>query len=199
PRFEGVTVEQGQLCPYLGLKHNRAIRFASPTPEHRCYIAGDPQEIPVDQSSYCLSSNHVHCPLYTGELIPSTAVALPVPARGLRGWVKGLSPRDRAIYAALLGMLVVILVIYAIGAYLFLSGPNGGEVANLTPSLTPTSAPTTSPTKLSTSIPTATAIVLPSITATPAPTSSALPSPSPAATSSATALPTSAPSDTPAP
>lgn len=38
-------VEPSGHCPYLGLKQNQAIRFASPTPEHRCYAAGQAQEI----------------------------------------------------------------------------------------------------------------------------------------------------------
>ncbi|MFS8839532.1 hypothetical protein, partial [Synechococcus sp. R6-5] len=97
-------------CPYLGLKQNRAIRFSSPTPEHRCYVGGEPVEIPVDQSTFCLSRNHVQCPLYMGLTIPSTpatispAGAATVAPGSLRGWLGTLSPRDRAIYALMLGM-----------------------------------------------------------------------------------------------
>lgn len=117
-------VEQTGHCPYLGLKQNRAIRFASPTPEHRCYVSGEPLEIPVDQSSYCLSQGHVHCPLYMGLSLPTisdpteqvvtTSPAPGAPLGGLRGWVASLSPRDRAIYAGMLSMLVVIIGIYVI-------------------------------------------------------------------------------------
>src|SRR3954447_16192930 len=97
-------------CPYLGLKQNRAIRFASPTPEHRCFVSGEPLEIPVDQASYCLSQGHVHCPLYMGLTVSTTNDALtPIggiataggaliaPTAGMRGWLGTLSPRDRAI------------------------------------------------------------------------------------------------------
>ncbi len=55
-------------CPYIGLKQNRAIRFSTPIAEHRCYINGEATEIPVDQSSYCLSQFHTQCPLYMGSL-----------------------------------------------------------------------------------------------------------------------------------
>ncbi len=112
-------------CPYLGLKQNRAIRFASPTPEHRCYISGDPLEIPVDQASHCLSSNHVRCPLYTGLIPPTTNAGVVAPAviaapqaaapSGLRGWFRSLAPRDQAVYALMLAILAGI-----IGIYLFL-------------------------------------------------------------------------------
>ncbi|MFM2032896.1 MAG: hypothetical protein RLZZ297_1661 [Chloroflexota bacterium] len=55
-------------CPYIGLKQNRAIRFSTPTAEHRCYISGDAMDIPVDQASYCLTQFHTQCPLYMGSL-----------------------------------------------------------------------------------------------------------------------------------
>lgn len=163
-------------CPYLGLKQNRAIRFASPTSEHRCYISGDGLEIPVEQSSYCLSQNHVRCPLYTGLMLPTTSEAratpLPIPvaaapSAGLRGWYGGLSPRDRAVYAAMLAMLAVIVAIYLIAGYQ--SFFDGGETADATaapPAATtpqptagqqataPTAIPPT-PTDLPTSVPTA--------------------------------------------
>src|SRR6476619_6011202 len=105
-------------CPYLGLKQNRAIRFASPTPEHRCFVSGEPLEIPVDQASYCLAQGHVHCPLYMGLTVPTTSDTLPL-IRGTaaaggalvasscatRAWLGTLSPRDRAIYAIMISML----------------------------------------------------------------------------------------------
>ncbi|HJZ49603.1 MAG TPA: GerMN domain-containing protein [Roseiflexaceae bacterium] len=112
-------------CPYLGLKQNRAIRFASPTPEHRCFVSGEPLEIPVDQASYCLSQGHVHCPLYMGLTLPTTSDAptligglppsggaLVAPSGGVRGWLGTLSPRDRAIYAIMISMLAIIVAIY---------------------------------------------------------------------------------------
>lgn len=55
-------------CPFIGLKQNRAIRFSTPTAEHRCYINGEATEVPVDQASYCLSPFHTQCPLYMGSL-----------------------------------------------------------------------------------------------------------------------------------
>src|SRR6187401_1880168 len=113
-------VEPTGHCPYLGLKQNRAIRFASPTPEHRCFVSGEPLEIPVDQSSYCLSQGHVHCPLYMGLTVPTTSDAIPTlvggalvaPAGGMRGWLHSLSPRDRAIYTIMIAMLAIIVAIY---------------------------------------------------------------------------------------
>jgi len=127
-------------CPYLGLKQNRAIRFASPTPEHRCFVSGEPLEIPVDQSSYCLAQGHIHCPLYMGLTVPTTgdvpmliggiatASALVAPASGIRGWLGTLSPRDRAIYAIMISMLVIIVAIYLFVGLQTLFRPNGSLI-----------------------------------------------------------------------
>lgn len=169
-------------CPYLGLKQNRAIRFSSPTPEHRCYVGGEPVEIPVDQSAFCLSRNHVQCPLYMGLTLPSipatisaSSVTATAPG-GLRGWLRTLSPRDRAIYALMLGMLALIVLVYAIAGWQALSGSG---------SVTEAPSPTTAP-PLETATATALPQPSPSATATPLP-------PTP------TALPTSTPSPQPTP
>ena len=128
-------------CPYLGLKQNRAIRFASPTPEHRCFVSGEPLEIPVDQASYCLAQGHVHCPLYMGLTVPTTSDAptpiggiataggaLVAPTGGMRGWLGTLSPRDRAIYAIMISMLVIIVAIYLFVGLQTLFRPNGSII-----------------------------------------------------------------------
>ena len=69
-------------CPYIGLKQNRAIRFSTPIAEHRCYINGEATEIPVDQSSYCLSQFQTQGPLYMGS------VASPKKADDIQSLVK---------------------------------------------------------------------------------------------------------------
>jgi hypothetical protein len=213
-------VEQTGHCPYLGLKQNQAIRFASPTPEHRCYAAGQAQEIPGYepnyQSVYCLSANHVKCPLYTGRGLPSTPtppVTAPrlepalAQAGGLRGWLSGLPLRDRAIYALLLSLLALIFVIYAVaGVGLLSTGSifgngtppiaspeptsDGGLLPGGTPS--PTPSPTPEPVTATTE-PTdepATATSRPTATPRPSPRPTRTISPTPRATSTETALPT---------
>ncbi|MGC9038398.1 MAG: GerMN domain-containing protein, partial [Roseiflexus sp.] len=157
-------------------------RFSSPTPEHRCYVSGEPVDIPVDQSAFCLSRNHVQCPLYMGLTLPSipatvsSSGATTTAPGGLRGWLRTLSPRDRAIYALMLGMLALIVLVYAIAGWQALTG----------------TAPVTGAPSPITVAPPETA------TATPAP----LPSPSATATPpppTPTALPTSTPSPQPNP
>ena len=168
-------VEPTGHCPYLGLKQNRAIRFASPTPEHRCYVSGEPLDIPVDQANYCLSQGHVHCPLYMGLSLPTTTEAAPAVAAGaavetpggLGGWYASLSPRDRAVYAAMLGMLALIIAIYLFAGLRALFGGTGsiGE------------RPTSQPAPTSTQLVVAVATTAPTVATPPTPTD--LPPPTP--------------------
>lgn len=169
-------VEPTGHCPYLGLKQNRAIRFASPTPEHRCYVSGEPIEIPVDQSSYCLSQGHVHCPLYMGLSMPTTSDTTTrvegmaaVSAGGLRGWLSTLSPRDRAIYASMLGMLALIVAIYLFAGLQTIFGRTSGVSATTATPAPATLAPTEVPTAPPTAIP-PTPTNLPTSTPSPRPT-----------------------------
>jgi len=66
----------------------------------------------------------VHCPLYTGEELPSTNAAVipaPLPQGGLRGWLGGLSARDRRIYGVLVGLLLLIIAAYIASAFFLFS------------------------------------------------------------------------------
>ncbi|MBC8077645.1 MAG: hypothetical protein H7Y32_16335, partial [Chloroflexales bacterium] len=174
-------IEPSGHCPYLGLKQNRAIRFASPTPEHRCYVTGDPQEIPVDQATRCLSSGHVQCPLYMGlpapTTLPPTLVPLPLPRQGLLGWLGGLSPRDRIIYGALLALLVAIMGIYALAGAQLLSSALGQDLppSALPAPLATTAAPSVTLAPLVTRTIAATATI--ASTATLEPTGTDIPTP----------------------
>jgi spore germination protein GerM len=195
-------VEPTGHCPYLGLKQNRAIRFASPTPEHRCYVSGEPLDIPVDQAKYCLSQGHIHCPLYMGLSLPTTndtaaveASAAAAPSGGLRGWYASLSPRDRAIYAAMLGMLALIIAIYLFaGLRAFFSG-NGASVGER-----PTNLPAPTSTQLVAAVATAAATAPALPTPTELPTSTHAPQPTDIPpTDVLIPPPTSAPTSPPAP
>jgi len=63
-----------------------------------------------------------------GLTIPSTpatispAGAATIAPGGLRGWLGTLSPRDRAIYALMLGMLAIIILVYAVAGWQALTG-----------------------------------------------------------------------------
>ncbi|HSH83023.1 MAG TPA: hypothetical protein VLA19_31205 [Herpetosiphonaceae bacterium] len=182
-------------CPFLGLRQNRAIRFAAPTPEHRCFRSGAPVEIPVDQRGYCLSPNHRTCPLYTGQWDASVqsgaaALALPRAVAGGRGALTGMAPRDRAFYFALVTLFALIVGVWLAVGYLLMRGRNDAgpsvplaaeTITALVPTATTTNTPTAEPSP--TRRPTVTAVP----TATNTPTASATPSP------------TTQPTDTPRP
>lgn len=211
-------------CPYVGLKQNRAIRFAAPTPEHRCYVTGEPIEIPVDQAQFCLSPGHIHCPLYTGSGLATMDTvgavddyAATAPPAGMSGWISTLSPRDRAIYMLMLGLLALIALVAIVAGLRVLAPASGGSAGQPTrvPSTEPTpvgiaGAATAMPTAVlptPTDLPTSTPRVLPTETATQAmifpptqqPASATAPGVSAPATSvPASSVPTSAPSATPA-
>ncbi len=181
-------VEPSGHCPYLGLKQNQAIRFASPTPEHRCYAAGQAQEIPQFESDYqaryCLSANHVRCPLYMGMPVPTTSASPPAltsapavaaPTSELRSWLDDLSARDRFIYSSLLGVLVIALIGYALGGVAFVgsllnSAPAAPTLPIIDATETVTFASPTAPTQAATATPTASATPAPSPTVMPSPT-----------------------------
>ncbi len=181
-------------CPFLGLKQNRAIRFSSPTSEHRCYISGEPLEIPVDQPTYCLSRGHTQCPLYMGLTPPTTnlssteVVAVPASqAAGVGGWFASLSSRDRIIYALMLALLAGIVALYVIAGLQSIAPPAGAA-----PTIAPTAAaprPTEAAAPASAGTDAATATTAAQTDVPPSPT----PLPTSQPTLAPSALPTSAP------
>ncbi|KAB8140423.1 GerMN domain-containing protein [Chloroflexia bacterium SDU3-3] len=212
-------MEPSGHCPYLGLKQNRAIRFASPTTEHRCYVSGEPIDIPVNQASFCLAAGHVHCPLYTGSMLPTTQDVPAPPAEppaqaegGMRSWLATLAPRDRAIYTL---MLVMLGLIGVISLTLGLRAIWGKGQASAAPTASPqlaTLVPTDSTAHASVTVLPATPTVLPTTLPTSTPTLAATAQPTmgnvmfpptqpaePAPTQATSAAPSAAPSSTSAP
>jgi hypothetical protein len=62
-----------QVCPHLGLSSDAAQTDSAPNPDHRCYNQTLPSmpEL-VHQSSCCLTSNFVRCPLYSAKAQATT-------------------------------------------------------------------------------------------------------------------------------
>lgn len=176
--------ERKPHCPYVGLRQNRAVRFSTPSAEHRCHVSGEAMQIPVDQSSYCLSQFHTQCPLYMGSVNApkdddERATVIPTSASARRSKEMRQNPQDNqrltpsrrrqtttqpqipaAVYGLFLGILLVAVVVYVYA---------GNQLAGTTdePSLQmPTIAPTFEP--LPSSAPTdAPAIVVVTATAEP--------------------------------
>lgn len=128
--------ERKPHCPYVGLRQNRAVRFSTPSAEHRCHVSGDAMQIPVDQASYCLSQFHTQCPLYMGSVNApkdddDRATVIPTSASARRSKEMRQNPRDdqrltpsrrrktsaqpripAAVYGLFLGILLVAVVVY---------------------------------------------------------------------------------------
>ncbi|MBU6334662.1 MAG: GerMN domain-containing protein [Chloroflexi bacterium] len=111
-------------CPFLGLKQNRAIRFASPTPAHRCYLGGDAVEIPVDQRAFCLSAQFHRCPLYEGMRVSATERGAEAGARSRVAAPMRVDPIDRATGGArrLPRQLPLVLAATALLAMVLVAG-----------------------------------------------------------------------------
>ncbi|MGC8874759.1 MAG: GerMN domain-containing protein, partial [Chloroflexia bacterium] len=171
-------------CPHLGLKHTRAIRFSSPTPEHRCYIFGEPLPIHVDQATYCLGPRYPECPRFAGQEPP------PAPrATGPRGAAAGtralrsagepsglarfwqqLGRRERVLYLALLGVLLLIVASYGIIVGMVLPAreravpPTAWPTLPTVPAVPPTATPLATKTPMVSVTPTVLPTVAPSAT-----------------------------------
>ncbi|HEY1012413.1 MAG TPA: GerMN domain-containing protein, partial [Herpetosiphonaceae bacterium] len=160
----------------------------------------------------------MRCPLYTGEALPSipaAAAPAPLPQSGVKGWLSGLSPRDRRIYGGLIGLLGLIIIAYVVGAVVYFSDEtpitgDPGATATTSPSPTqpaPTPAPASpaaasaTPTAngFATAVArqTATAQAIQSRTPTGSPSVTASPSVTGSPSPSATQAPSVPPSDTP--
>lgn len=73
------------VCPYLGLADDADSHATYATEAHRCYRLTNPTRIATPhQENYCLGANHVTCPVYLGEGVPSTQKPAPagVPVAG---------------------------------------------------------------------------------------------------------------------
>lgn len=183
---ENRFVNEPTHCPYLGLRQNRAIRFAAPTPEHRCFRNGMPDEIPVDQRSFCLSPQHRTCPLYTGQWDASMqpvgpALAVRRPAMAGQGLSSGISGRDRTFFVALITLFALIATVWLVVWYLYTLDRNGNVPVVPVPPVERTAfaSITTLPGPSVTASPTARPSVtpVPTTRATATPTETAVPSP----------------------
>lgn len=165
--------ERKPYCPYVGLRQNRTVRFSTPSAEHRCHVSGDAMQIPVDQSSYCLSQFHTQCPLYMGSVNApkdddERATVIPKSSSSRRSKEMRQNPRDdqrhtpsrrrqtasqpripMAVYGLFLGILLVAVVVYVFaGNQLAANEQNPAlQLPTVAPTFEPlpTAEPTTNP------------------------------------------------------
>ncbi|MGI8926722.1 MAG: LysM peptidoglycan-binding domain-containing protein [Tepidiformaceae bacterium] len=87
------------VCPYLGLGDDADSHATYATEAHRCYRLPTPTRIATGhQETYCLGENHVQCPVYRGEGIPTPAGAAGAAAAagGAASAAAGGRPRPEA-------------------------------------------------------------------------------------------------------
>jgi len=169
--FEELAKRPPNICPFLGLATSQTEYHDGFTREHRCYAFGDPVELSVEQQErVCLGRGYGNCPRYLrGVLVIPTeelealrrplppvrppappASSMPPPPSGDRG-------RGRRGIVVLLGLVLLLAVVGATGAYLYVKGrgvavaPTPTPLASVsstpsvatTPSIAPSSTPLT--------------------------------------------------------
>ena len=68
--------EYSAVCPYLGLADDADSHATYATEAHRCFRLPNPTRIATPhQEKHCLGANHVTCPVYLGEGVPTTGGA----------------------------------------------------------------------------------------------------------------------------
>lgn len=63
--IEGLPLEAGKACPFLGLMDDPKTHFAYPTPGNHCFHSTPALMIcPSHQAAVCLEPVHIECPVY---------------------------------------------------------------------------------------------------------------------------------------
>ncbi|MBE0684609.1 MAG: hypothetical protein IH585_01280, partial [Anaerolineaceae bacterium] len=105
-----------KICPGLGLSYDPSDHRDNINPLHYCYYLSRPDTIsPQHQESYCLTSNHVNCPVYLRKLKETPpeptpiAAAEPVKQAGIAEKRSKLQPLT--LVTILLSVVLVILLV----------------------------------------------------------------------------------------
>ncbi|MEP6807250.1 MAG: hypothetical protein ABI978_01475 [Chloroflexota bacterium] len=170
--FEELAKRPPDICPFLGLASSQTEYHTGVTREHRCYAFGEPAELSAEQQErVCLGRGYGNCPRYLrGVLVIPTeeleALRRPLPPAPVRPPAPPTPPPpiaqasgDRGRRAPLLiGLLLLLAVAGASGAFLFLRNGGTGVLPTTTPTPSLSSAPSSSGTASPSSAPTATPI-----------------------------------------
>lgn len=145
----GGAIDASVACPYLGLVDDADSHATYATEAHRCYRLPNPTKIAGGhQDSFCLSDNHVTCPVYLGEAVgqarqasrgAAAAAARPrpvAPARTRPTRDQGLNPRPRTGGIPMPQLTIGILVLAAVvlGLAIWLQALGGGDDDEASPS-----------------------------------------------------------------
>jgi hypothetical protein len=157
--FEELAKRPPNICPFLGLATSQTEYHDAVTREHRCYAFGEAADLSVEQQErVCLTRGYGNCPRYlrgvlvipTEELDALRRPPQPVRPQPVRPPTPPLPPPRPPRPAAassgggrrlplLIGLVLLLVVGGATGAFLLLRGP---AAAGPTPTPIPTSQPT---------------------------------------------------------
>lgn len=83
-------------CPHLGSQEDRATALGYPNPANRCYKQTPPGAIDrATQAEFCLSGNHVNCPIFL-EVLPPVETAPQSASKWLLPllWLQQIRPKE---------------------------------------------------------------------------------------------------------
>ncbi len=133
--------DAADACPYLGLADDADSHATFATDAHRCFRLANPTRIASGhQDTYCLSENHLTCPVYLGQAVSETrpgAAVAPTQGNGDNGEnhggdpppEEGLGPRPRSGGIPMPALTIGILVLAAIvlGLAIWINGLGGDD------------------------------------------------------------------------
>ena len=146
--FEELAKRPENICPFLGLASSQTEYHTGFTREHRCYAFGEPVELSEEQQErVCLGRGYGNCPRYLrGVLVIPTdeLEALRRPMPPVRPPVPPTPPPQPAAAAGgggrggraslLIGAVLLLALLGAGGAFLFLRNGGIGQEPTPTPS-----------------------------------------------------------------
>lgn len=157
--FVQLAQRPANICPFLGLAHQRTGYVDGPSMEHRCFAFGDPAPLSSEQQTrVCQERGYGQCPRYLRGLLVTppeelqalrnpTLAAIPAPAPTPAA---AAEPPGRRRGALLAIGLVLLLLAGAAAAYLLLfrgsgvaTDPSGGPTQTADATSSPTAGAST--------------------------------------------------------
>ena len=105
-------------CPGLGLAYDQSDHRNFANPLHYCYFQTKPDVITsAVQETYCLTANHIHCPIYLKRIQSNPPVTMPkateIPPADRRAF-KLSNLQSLTLITVLLSLLLIVLLVLLI-------------------------------------------------------------------------------------
>jgi hypothetical protein len=97
-----------KVCPGLGMVYDQSEHRLVSNPLHTCYYQTKPEVITlVHQETYCLSGNHVHCPIYLKKIQSTPLEITPIATENQK-------PEQRAFNLSNLQSLTLVTILLSV-------------------------------------------------------------------------------------